>query len=90
MTEEFINTMFSMSLFPKMTRPSRVTSHCATFIDNIFTNDIENNTTSGLLINDISDHLPVFTVYDIKHNKNHPESRIQTDEDRGINERTKR
>lgn len=47
-----------------MTRPNRITSHCAT--DNIFTNDIDNNTISGLLIND---HLPVFTVYDINLRK---------------------
>ena len=63
MTDEFINTIYSMSLYPKITRPSRITTHCATVIDNIFTIEIENNTVSGLLINDISDHLPVFTVY---------------------------
>ena len=61
--------MYNMSLFPEITRPSRVISHCATLIDNIFTNDMENNTESELLINDISDNLPVFTVYDIKHKK---------------------
>lgn len=46
MTDEFINTMYSTGLYPKITRPSRITSHCATLIDNIFTNDIENNTVS--------------------------------------------
>ena len=60
----FIDLMYSMSLFPKITRPSRISSHSATLIDNIFRNDIENNTMSGLLINDISDHLPVFCVFD--------------------------
>lgn len=63
-TDKFINTMYSMTLCPKMTRPSRITSHCATLIDNIFTNEIENKVVSGLLINYISDHLPVFAVYD--------------------------
>ena len=66
-TDEFVNTMYSMSLIPKITRPSRITSHCATLIDNIFTNEIENNVMSGLLINDISDHLPVFTIYDCNY-----------------------
>lgn len=61
---EFIDLMYSMSLIPKISRPSRIASNSATLIDNIFTNDIENNTISGLLINDITDHLPVFTVYD--------------------------
>ncbi len=64
MTNDFINTIYSMNLYPKITRPTRITSHCATLIDNILTNDILNNTISGLLVSDISDHLQVFTVYD--------------------------
>ena len=64
-----------MSPFPRMTTPSTVTFHCATFVNNIFNNDIENHTLSRLLINDISDLLPVFTFYDIKHKKEHPEYR---------------
>ena len=55
-----MNTMYSMGLCPTITRPSRITFHCATEIDNIFTNIMENNVDSGLLYNDISDHLPVF------------------------------
>jgi len=31
---------------------------------------MDNNTVSGLLVNDISDHLPVFTVYNDNHIKN--------------------
>ena len=61
--DTFINTMYSVSLFPKITRPSRITSYSATLIDNIFTNHIENKSESGLLIKDITDHLPVFVVY---------------------------
>ena len=85
MTNEFINTMYSMSLYPKITRPSRITSHSATLIDNIFNNDIENNTMSGLLISDISDHLPVFTVYNSNYQKKQPEEkpkyrRVRTEE----------
>lgn len=38
MTEEFINTMYSLSMYQKITRP--ITSHCATLIDNRFSNDI--------------------------------------------------
>lgn len=66
-----------MSLFPIITRPSRITSYCATLIDNIFTNNIENNTVNGLLIIDISDHLPVFTVYDCKYRINKPDKQTE-------------
>lgn len=75
MTDDFINTVYSMSLYPKITRPSRITLHCATLIDNIFTNDIVHNTISGLLISDISDHLPVFTVYDNDYKTNLPDNK---------------
>ena len=51
--------MYSMSYYPVITRPIGITSHCATLRDNIFTNDIENSTLSGLLIYDVSDHLSV-------------------------------
>lgn len=54
--------LYILGLYPKITRQSRNTSHCTTLIDIIFTNVTENNATSGLLINDISDHLPVEVV----------------------------
>lgn len=50
--------MHSISLIPKITRPTRIAVHSATLLDNVFTNDLEN----GLLINDISDHLPAFIL----------------------------
>ncbi|XP_061139602.1 uncharacterized protein LOC133157239 [Syngnathus typhle] len=59
---EFINLMYSMSLYPGISRPTRITSHSATIIDNIFTNVIEKKVKTGLIINDSSDHLPVFAV----------------------------
>ena len=61
-TQEFVDMMFSKGLRPLITKPSRITQSSATLIDNIFTNDLCNDISSGLLINDISDHLPVFAV----------------------------
>lgn len=67
MNKEFLSTVDRWSLCLKITRPSRITPHCAALIDNIFTNDMENITVSGLLINDISDHLPVSGVNDTNY-----------------------
>lgn len=61
-TEDFINTVYSLSLIPKITRTTRTAVHSATLLDNVFTNDLENKLESGLLINDISDHLPAFIL----------------------------
>ena len=65
-TRQFLDTMFSMGLFPLITKPSRIMGHSATLIDNIFTNDLKHESTSGLILNDISDHLPVFTLVEYK------------------------
>lgn len=61
-TDEFLETLFSHGLFPLITKPTRLTSHSATLIDNILTNYLPDKALNGLIINDISDHLPVFTV----------------------------
>ena len=47
---------------PLIDTPTRITQQSATLIDNIFTNDINHDIICGLLINDISDHLPVFSM----------------------------
>lgn len=59
-TQEFVDSPFSK--IPLITRPTRITSHTATLIDNIFANSFTNlqNIQSGIILNDISDHLPVF------------------------------
>jgi hypothetical protein len=45
-----------------MTLPTRIQSHTATLNDGIFTNHSENYLCSGLLLSDISDHLPIFCI----------------------------
>nr|XP_055059783.1 uncharacterized protein LOC129443303 [Misgurnus anguillicaudatus] len=62
-TTDFINTMYSTGLFPVITKPSRITTDTATLIDNIYTNEIEAEIVGGLFINDMTDHLPVFAIF---------------------------
>ena len=56
----FLDTMYSVGLYPLINGPSRITNHSFTLIDNIFTNASDYDNTSGLLIYDVSDHLPIF------------------------------
>ena len=58
-TNDFINTLTSHSFYPSITKPTRITSRSASLIDNIFTNS-KAYQTSGIVISDISDHLPIF------------------------------
>ena len=54
--------LFSLGMYPLIDKPSRITYSSGTLIDNIFTNELNSNIISGFLINDISDHIPVFCV----------------------------
>ena len=66
----FIDHLYSMGLHPLITRPTRITCQSKTLIDNIFTSDVTSHIQSGLLINDTSDHLPIFQMTDIGINGN--------------------
>ena len=62
-THDFTDAMFSYSLLPMITKPTRVTSTSATLIDNIFTSCIDNNQVfNGILYCDVSDHFPIFHI----------------------------
>ena len=43
-----------------MSLPTRITNTTATLIDNIFTNNVDCQVASGLVMVDISNHLPVY------------------------------
>ena len=64
LTAEFLNTMYSNSFIPLINKPTRVTEHSATLIDNVFSNGLTNiiHSFQGILISDITDHFPVFTI----------------------------
>ena len=60
-TNQFIEIMYNNSLLPVINHPTKVTCNTATLIDNIFTNNINNDQSiSGIYPTDISDHFPVF------------------------------
>ena len=58
--------LVSNSLYPLISKPTRITSRTATLIDNIFTNNLEHSMNSGILYTDLSDHLPIFQVTHLK------------------------
>ena len=67
--DEFINLMFSFSLFPIITRPTRITNASATLIDHIWTTQMDKNIGNYIIDTDITDHFPIlsqFRIGDIK------------------------
>ena len=63
-TQNFKNIFSSNFLFPLISRPTRVTNHSATVIDNIYSNASDLSTTwrSGILRFSISDHYAIFCI----------------------------
>ena len=62
-SENFINTLGSFCFQPQIIQPTRITSHSATLIDNIFFNSIEHFIISGNIVYDLTDHLPNFIIF---------------------------
>ena len=53
-TQDFIDAMYSFSMFPCITKPTRVTSRSVALIDNVYINDVLNeNAVSGISYTDI-------------------------------------
>ena len=61
-TAQFLEALFLYGFLPMITKPTRITAHSATLIDNIFTNNTTFSSKNGLIVSDISDHLPVFSI----------------------------
>ena len=69
MTNEYINSLISKSFLPIITLPTRIKQQSATLIDHIWTNKACSFYNSGILINSLSDHFPVFYFEENKYQK---------------------
>lgn len=65
----FLEMVFSHSYAPLITKATRIVQSSSTLIDNIFVNDTSLVLKSGILLADISDHLPIFVFNRSKHNE---------------------
>lgn len=69
-TEIFHEFCLTISGFPAISKPTRITTSSATLIDHIITNE-KNEITTGVLTSEVSDHLaPFLIVQDAKTSKN--------------------
>ena len=65
-TVDVRDKIYSTSLIPQITSPTRITPRSKTLIDNIFTTDSNDETLSGNIITNISDHLAQFLSFPVK------------------------
>ena len=75
-TNRFTEQLFTSSFIPLITKPTRITHHTATLIDNIFTNNIEKleSSTNGIIFSDLSDHLPIVHMCNLNTHKENSNS----------------
>ena len=66
-TQNFVSLMYGAGLFPTITKPTRITEYSSTIIDHVYSNNVKDSVIGGILINDISDHLPVFISVNVKN-----------------------
>ena len=61
-TQEFLDIMYSNNLIPTITKPTRPKTR--TLIDNIFTNNYQDNQKQerGIIYADLSDHFPIYNI----------------------------
>jgi len=69
-TKDFLDNMTASGFVPLISKPTRITEHSATLIDNIFSNNNIEHGESGILITDVSDHFGIFHIISKKNCKN--------------------
>ncbi|KAK2158717.1 hypothetical protein LSH36_165g06023, partial [Paralvinella palmiformis] len=72
-TSSLLNEFLANSFLPCISKLTRITDHPQTLIDNIYTNNIQQETVikSGILLEDISDRLPI--VCSVSTQRHHQE-----------------
>ena len=62
----YLNELYSVTCCNIINIPTRISDSSATLIDHMYTNMLQNEVHGGVLINDISDHLPIFCTVLVK------------------------
>ena len=60
-SQNLVNITSNHGFLQTISRPTRITDHNASLIDHIYTNQIHNIASSGIITLDISDHLATYT-----------------------------
>ena len=62
MIQKYKDMLFSMGCIPLINLPTRITNQNTSLIDHIYTNNINYDIQSYILLYDISDHLPICAI----------------------------
>ena len=62
--------MYNFGFYTLINKSTRITEFSATPIDSILSNNLCDKTTSGILINEVTAHLPIFVILQEKIKRN--------------------
>ena len=68
-SQTLLQCMQSFSMLPTTDKPTRVYGSSATLIDNIFTNNLMNNISSGNIVTDTTDHFSQVCIVNVNKQK---------------------
>ena len=57
--KDFMNLTYSLGCIPLITHPTRITTTSSTLLDYVYTDNVLGELKSFILVEDVSDHLPV-------------------------------
>ena len=57
--KDFMNLTYSLGCIPLITHSTRITTTSSTLLDHVYTNNVVGEHKSFILVEDVSDHLPV-------------------------------
>ena len=60
--KNYTTLMLAYNCTQLITRPTRITDHSATLLHHIYTNNIKMPVQPGIILSDLSDHLPTFVM----------------------------
>jgi len=59
---DYVDMLHSLSCKLLIDKPTRITKHSTTLVYHIDTNDVKSSHISGIIIEDLSDHSPIFAI----------------------------
>ncbi len=77
-TNEYLENTFTHGFIPLITKPTRITPYSATLIDHLYTNKQQLNSTSGIILCDVSDHFGIFSIIRTSHKRTSCNKPIQS------------
>ena len=67
--KNYTDMICSLGSIPLIKHPTRITQTSSTLIDHIYTNNVPDNINSCIILNDVSDHLPIAIIIDQQKEK---------------------